>query len=66
MSANDSTQFQPPVWEQSASLMNELRSGTGAASALERMKAERALRHQQQHGSPSTFPAALEDNATQR
>ena len=31
-------------------------SGTGAASALERMKAEHALRHRRQHGARTAGP----------
>jgi len=38
-------------------------SGTGAASALERMKAEHALRHKRQHGHRTWGPGHEDDLA---
>jgi hypothetical protein len=38
-------------------------SGSGAASALERMKAEHALRHKRQHGARGHGPEQQDDPA---
>lgn len=37
-------------------------SGSGAASALERMKAEHALRHKRQHGTRGNGPEQQDDS----
>jgi hypothetical protein len=41
-------------------------TGAGAASALERMKAEHALRHKRQHGSRTWGPGHEEDQTPER
>ena len=41
-------------------------SGTGAASALERMKAEHALRHKRQHGGRTHGPGHEDDSTPER
>jgi hypothetical protein len=41
-------------------------SGSGAASALERVKAEHALRHKRQHGSRTWGPGHEEDQTPER
>ena len=41
-------------------------SGTGAASALERMKAEHALRHRRQHGARTAGAGHEDDRTPQR
>jgi hypothetical protein len=40
--------------------------GSGAASALERMKAEHAMRHKRQHGKRATGPGHEEDPIAHR
>jgi hypothetical protein len=42
------------------------RMGSGAASALERMKAEHALRHTRQHGRQSSAGTQDEDPSSSR
>ena len=41
-------------------------SGTGAASALERMKALHALRHKRQHGARTAGPGHEDDRTPER
>lgn len=41
-------------------------SGIGALSALQRMKAEHALRHRRQHGTRTAGPGHEEDESPQR
>jgi hypothetical protein len=41
-------------------------SGQGAASALERMKAEHALRHKRQHGARTHGPGHDDDETPRR
>jgi hypothetical protein len=42
------------------------RGGSGAASALERMKADHALRHKRQHGARTSGPGHEDDRTPER
>jgi hypothetical protein len=42
------------------------RGGSGAASALERMKADHALRRKRQHGARSSGPGHEDDHTPER
>ena len=42
------------------------RGGSGAASALERMKADHALRHRHKHGTRAAGPGHEDDRSAER
>jgi hypothetical protein len=66
MSSKDIAHARVPDRAQGTSDMDELRSGVGSATAMERMKADRAIRHRHQHGIPATRSASEEDSSAQR
>ena len=67
MSANHSRDPAAPDTNEKDLLPGQLQgSGSGAASALERMKAEHALRHKRQHGARTSGPGHEEDQAPGR
>jgi hypothetical protein len=63
MSGNDNLRARVPDRAQRAGDTEELRSGVGSASAMERMKADRAVRHKHQHGIPTGLTSEEEESA---
>ena len=57
--SRDATAAEPAEHQEQAGELQG--SGTGAASALERMKAEHALRHRRQHGLRTAGPGHEDD-----
>jgi hypothetical protein len=66
MSSKDSAHARVPDRAQGTSDTDELRSGVGSVTAMERMKADRAIRHKHQHGIPATGSACEEDSSAPR
>jgi hypothetical protein len=67
MSGNDSVHARvPDRVQRNSDDTDELRSGVGSATAMERMKADRAMRHRHQHGLPAAGSACEEDASTER
>ena len=56
----------PSQPEQNENVQGLPGSGSGAASALERIKAEHDLRHKRQHGARTAGPGHDEDSTPQR
>lgn len=67
MSANKSQDPAAPDPAGNGDEQQELqRGGTGAASALERMKADRALRHKHKHGTRTAGPGHEDASTPER
>jgi hypothetical protein len=67
MTVNSSQDGAPPDPAQARDEFPDLqRAGTGAASALERMKADHALRHKRQHGGRTSGPGHGDDRTPER
>ena len=67
MSANKSPDPTSPEPSQDSQQSQDMqRGGSGAASALERMKADHALRHKRQLGARTAGPGHEDDRTPQR
>ncbi|MEJ6023758.1 hypothetical protein [Ramlibacter sp. PS4R-6] len=67
MSANHRRDPAAPDPKQDSDTQDDMqRGGAGSASALERMKAEHALRHKRQHGARTWGPGHEDDQAPER